>query len=488
MMGVGGLFIATILPFVLGYAWLNRWWRDAHPAARIGYGYLLGVLFVVALLWMTDWLTGSLWKFEYLVILLMAFTALAYFIPPPSFPISSPAREMREYSGWQKWVWWFFGVILVVRYGGLVLEVLLRPLFPWDAWMNWAPKAKTWFHLNELVPFVSNDQWESKSITEDARALGNPDAASYPSLVPLIQTWSALGLGTWRDNWINVPWVMCALAFFLAFYGQLRTLGFSPVAAMIPSYLLFSTPYLNTHVALAGYADLWMAAYYTSAVLAFASWSITGSRMQLALLLLMGIACVMTKRPGLVWALTLAPGMFLVLLPAKVRYLILGGVAVLALGVWLNGGLVIPWNGESLLVLNKERLSILSILDYDLRYHPVGEYFLKNLLYRDNWHLLGWAMLVLLPVAFVRALSSSRLLPFSVVVLIGLAFIFFVFFFTHYYRAAIDSTTINRAIFHIMPSLLSFVIITFGSFFLRENGSYASAIPKGSFSLPKGRH
>ena len=47
---------------------------------------------------------------------------------------------------WQKGVMTMLLALLAWRYLTIVQEMLLRPLYAWDAWMNWVPKAIVWFH------------------------------------------------------------------------------------------------------------------------------------------------------------------------------------------------------------------------------------------------------------------------------------------------------------------------------------------------------
>ncbi len=39
----------------------------------------------------------------------------------------------------------------------LGLDVLWQPLYPWDAWTQWATKARVWYELGRIVPFANAD-------------------------------------------------------------------------------------------------------------------------------------------------------------------------------------------------------------------------------------------------------------------------------------------------------------------------------------------
>ncbi len=133
----------------------------------------------------------------------------------------------------------------------MAAEVAWRPLYPWDAWVQWATKARVWYELGHLAPFVRADVW---------LAGGNGayfDASpNYPATVPLLQVWTCVALGRWDDSAMNWPWLAILVALVAAMYGALRGEGVAPLLALFGAYLLASLPLVDVHVALAGYADL----------------------------------------------------------------------------------------------------------------------------------------------------------------------------------------------------------------------------------------
>ena len=447
-----GWVVALILPLALGVAWLRVFWPDSNLALRWGYGYFLGVFIITGLLQLWGQL-GLEYSFGYLLSVFLLMWLLGLWFGRSNKGEKYSYTEKKQLV-WRRIVWWMFFLILVVRYEGLLIEVLLRPLFPWDAWMNWAPKAKTWFALGHWIDFVPVAEWPKESLTAGAYTLGNPEANKYPPLVPLIQTWTALGLGEWRDNWINMPWVMAAVALGLAFYGQLRINGVPSHIAMVATYLLLSMPYLNIHIALAGYADFWMAAYYTLATMSFINWL---SSRRLVFLGFMGVfllACIQTKLPGLAWACILLTSLAMTFVLK--RHVLWFGILVallLVLFVWIYGGgsVKIPYLG--IIAFTPDVIVFPGLGRFALHYHSGGRYFALNGLWRDNWHLLGWVLVVLMIPAFRTAYRNVKNYrgPW-LQLLMGVAFIFFVFLFTKHYRALVDSTTINRAWLHMLPA------------------------------------
>ena len=162
----------------------------------------------------------------------------------------------RGLDGRSRLLWFALLAWLALRSLLLFAEVATQPLYPWDAWMQWATKARVWFELKAWVPFVNTDAWLAAK-----GALYTDAAPTYPATVPLWQVWSSLALGRYDDAWMNLPWWFAAVAFGIAIYGALRRIEFGPLAALVGTWIVVSLPLADVHVALAGYADLPMAAY-----------------------------------------------------------------------------------------------------------------------------------------------------------------------------------------------------------------------------------
>ena len=111
----------------------------------------------------------------------------------------------------QRALWLALLAWIALRFGLLLVEATTRPLYPWDAWMQWATKARVWFELKAMVPFAPFDVWlpANGAVYFDA-------APHYPATVPLWQVWSALLIGRWDDAHTNLAWWCTAVAIGLA--------------------------------------------------------------------------------------------------------------------------------------------------------------------------------------------------------------------------------------------------------------------------------
>ena len=194
----------------------------------------------------------------------------------------------------------------------MAAEVAWRPLYPWDAWVQWATKARVWYELGHLAPFVRADVWLA-----GAGGAYFDASPNYPATVPLLQVWTCVALGRWDDSAMNWPWLAILLALASAMYGALRGEGVAPLLALFGAYLLASLPLVDAHVALAGYADLPMGAVYAMAAMAFYRWARRRDWRDAAVCMLLTIACPLIKTPGWSGPLTLIPGVVVVLLPRR---------------------------------------------------------------------------------------------------------------------------------------------------------------------------
>ena len=189
------------LPWVLGYAWVRalREFGATNPYVEWGYGHFLGILLLTLVMRLVGWVGAplSLGVLAPLVVVLVgAGTTFAYVRerrhrPVPAAALPIPDADPLAIRGLALIV----AVLLVLRTGTLAVDVLLRPLFPWDAWTQWATKARVWSGLHAFVPFIPWDVWLT-------RAPGYTDPAPhYPATIPLLQTWMTLALTMVDRRW-----------------------------------------------------------------------------------------------------------------------------------------------------------------------------------------------------------------------------------------------------------------------------------------------
>ena len=474
-MGIVTLALGLLLPCLLGVAVLAAV-RDTARAPDapgeiawiVGAGYLVGAFLLT--LWMRLLSVAGI-PFGAAAIgapLLLVTAALAYFAwrrhggTALAAALRSAARAFvapPDVAGATKLAWQLLLAWIALRYLLLALEVTWQPLYPWDAWIQWATKTRVWYEQGAIVPFARSVAWFAADggVWFDA-------SPEYPPTVPLLQVWACIALGRWDDVLMNWPWWQFSLALTLAVYGALRAEGLAALPALVGTFMVASLPLANVHVALAGYADLPMAAYYTAAVLAFLRWVRSRSLRDAAVALFLAVACTQIKVPGLVWALTLVPGVVVALLPRRgPRYVAIGFAATLF-------GLAVL--AQTSTVILNYRLH----LDFDPAWRALAEtHFLLA-----NWHLLWYAAIAAALLAW-RQLASPSLAPLTAVAAAGTLFLVVVFSFTNARLWVTEQTTINRATLHVAPLAAVFAVLAFRAFAARFAAlRTAEAAPAGA--------
>jgi hypothetical protein len=263
----------------------------------------------------------------------------------------------------------------------------------------------------------------------------------YPGTVPLLQVWTSLAIGRWDESLINAPWPALAVALGMAFYSQARRASAGAPQAMLFTYFLLSLPFLDVHVALAGGADLFVAAAYAMATMALWQWTRARQRADLALAALMAGACCAIKIEGMFWALTLVPAV-LVAVNRRVGFAAVGLLAASALGYLLFGPPDVKvWN-------------------YTLRteFTNVSLPVLQHLFIMDNWHLLWYGALAAIMLRYRRLLQID-IAPMTVALAGALGFVAVVFYFSSASGGVDNESLVNRLPLHMVPALVFYVLL-----------------------------
>jgi hypothetical protein len=342
---------------------------------------------------------------------------------------------------------------LAFRYVVLGLLVEWQPLYPWDAWIQWATKARVWYEEGRVAPFQGGAAWFAAG-----GAAWTDAAPGYPPTMPLLQAWTCIAIGRWDDSLMNWPWWQMSVALTLALYGALRSLEVPAIGALAGAFLVATLPLANVHVALAGYADLPMAAYYAGATLAFLRWTRLHSFRGAALAALLAIACTQIKVPGIIWALTIVPGFVVALFPRQ-------GLKLTAIGA---GALLFA------LAVLAQTHPVISNYELHLDFAPPWGAIVETHFLLGNWNLLWYGALVAAFLAW-RRLPSSELAPMTAIIAADALFLFVVFSFTGPRNWMTEQTTINRATLHAAPIACIFVVLAYRAFAARWIGARTRA-------------
>ncbi len=456
-----GIVTSLLLPWACGAVWVHWFLRKSgrwNYFLVAGHGYLLGIFLTTVLIrtWFSMGLPLNFWSIAG-VILATTLIGIAAICTQ-----AAPAGQTPIYSRLEKWelaAIALFLALILYRYTTILQELLLRPLFAWDAWMNWAPKAVVWYHYNALVPWVSVLDWLSSPANTLVYTAGAGEAWKYPETIPLLQLWGMMAMETSDHTFIYLPWFIAAFALGFALYGHLRLSGVSVVMSTLACYLLLNLPFINVHVALAGYADIWLTAAFGCAVFALHEWG-NHRRWQYGLMaLLLAVMCTQLKIPGIILG-SIVCLVFLssILTPKRRVWLILVAAFLACLLYVAYIGLDLSIPGVGRLAISVDGIVLPYIGQYKIAYHPVYEAIINTTLVMINWNLLWYLFTVLCLVTVVneRGFGVPSLVLRSI--LLTLLFILFVYFFTNRYIYAMDYTQVNRALIYTTPLLVFYIM------------------------------
>jgi|GEM_PF-889258 len=426
--------IALLLPWLTGAALLYAAAALTLPRTavhapgelcwRLGLGAFLGYWLVTCLMRLLA-LVGIPFGFIVIALPLLLITALAVFIgwrraPFLTLSLALPSPACGRGAGGEGGEdsasafaalptltrYFFFALLawLALRFGLLFFEVATRPLFPWEASVQWASKAHVYFGLKTLAPFGDSAAWLSSNLSGNLNSHVYLDnAPNLPITLPLLQAWMCVAIGEWNDVLMNLPWWGMLLALTLAVYGFMRSQSIGPFASLITAWLVASLPLLNTHVALAGLPDLPLAGTFTVAALSLVRWAHSRQWFDLSCALLLAFIAATLWPTAYLWLALLLPALVCILLPKSTRILALALPAVTVVG---------------LLALTQFGASLSPALA-NLHFDSDPDTWLSNFVTMENWHLLWLAALATLAIGFRESLHT-KIAPLSLIVWSGM--------------------------------------------------------------------
>ena len=346
---------------------------------------------------------------------------------------------------------WCLVALLAVHAWLMADEILLRPMYPWDAWAAWLLKPKAWMLGGHLDAFVGFDEW----LADASGTLRTAQTWSYPEALGRIAVWFASAWGDWNAGVVGAIWLALWIALLGGAFGGLRSLGLARDRAVIAAYALGSLPLLNVHVALAGYADLWIAALIAFACLAWMRGLETGARGSFVLAALFALLLPTVKLEGAIWLVLLAGSMLYAWMPLRLRRI------ALVLAPLIGAGVVAAYLLRLALVAPAlDRIGLTSDTDVLLAHAPavIGA-AADGLFSQYNWHLFWIAFALTLVVRFATLRQSAPLRFVGLFLLLGSAFLFALFVLTPAGKWAESYTAVNRLSLQIVPAMLVFAAL-----------------------------
>jgi hypothetical protein len=469
-MNIPLLIIALLLPWLGGYWWLGilarRYSRSPFSlCSQMGYGLFLGYSGLQGIVLGYDSLTGGV-AFLPIIAAITLITGLGgwlYVQSPRHFSAIGGKVDRITNSRAEAVLLWLFVAWTLLHLIFVAIEILYRPVFPWDAWLSWMYRAKAWYFSSEILLMDNPSTWVSGTGTATYNVAGH----SYPTFSPILALWSAMALGEWSETLVNLPVLFCGVALALAMFGQARDQGLPTWASALCAYLLLSIPLVGAHLALAGQADIWMAGFTGLGFIALLLGLLQRSAFQLTLALAMLALGLAVKMEGRVWLLC---AVLTAAVVARPRFIIglLAAAAILVLLGWIAGVTYIdlPLLGE--LGIKDGLLYLPFYGSYQVQQFELLDDYQKHFFESGTWHIF-WTVVVL-SAGLVIAKSSGRLrltlLSFYAVLF---AVHMVIFKFTAIGQWAEDGTVINRLPLHFAPALLFSVALIVGNWQVAGN-------------------
>ena len=450
------LLLALTLPWLGGFWWLcvlesRAEARAGDTARRLGYGLFAGFAAVQASVLLANAVSGQLdgWLVSAALIAITALGGLATFMVRNSL---EPAAEKPESSG-KQWLFWLFTGWACLHLLFVAVEIVHRPVFPWDAWLSWVYRAKAWYFSDAIFQLDHPTAWAAGKAT----AVYNVAGFHYPTFPSIITLWSAMALGEWSETLINLPTLMCGIALGLAMYGQVRGLGTPRWVGAGAAYLVLSIPLIGAHLSLAGQADIWMAAFTGLGFVALLRGLVFDQRLQQWTgLAFIGMGAA-TKVEGGVW---LIAGVLVWALVVKTRMTLLAiaaGTVITGIAVWQGITHVeLPVVGG--LGLAEGRLHIPLLGSYALQNFDLLDDYLENFFNSGTWHLL-WPVLVVGLAGLATAKDRQLKLTLAIFFLVAFLAQLLIFEGTEQGAWAEDWTAINRLPLHFAPALIFALVL-----------------------------
>lgn len=358
------------------------------------------------------------------------------------------ARAARQPSARMHPLLWGLPALLAIHAWLICGEVLLRPPYPWDAWAIWLLKPKAWMLDGRIGPFVDFARW----FADAGGTLRTADAWAYPEAVAHLAIWFAAAWGSWNAIAVNIAWFVLWLALLSGCHGHLRDLGLDRSRAMVATYALGSLPLLDVHVALAGYADLWIAVTLAFSCLYWLRWLERRRRGDLALALVFACLLPTIKLEGWAWLLILAGTMVYESMPLRMRRVAL--VLAPLIGIAVALACLMRWPPFSWLL---DRLDLGVDAATQIAHAPsVVAATATGLFAQYNWHLFWFAVALTLVLRRRVLLQSASLRVLGLFLLLGCGFLFMLFVLTPAGRWAESYTVVNRLGLQVVPAMLAF--------------------------------
>lgn len=179
---------------------------------------------------------------------------------------------------------------------------------------------------NPAIAWDTLWMWSSEANDQLSRALGNEPSltvsSSHPATVVLISLWHAYwSKGTFA---LYAPWGLAYIGILLTSLGLVHKLTKNAIASLGFTAVLASAPMIESHVALGGYADIWLFYGALLAISVAMLGNVTTNFTYLSFGALILISLAFLKNSGFASAIVIVLGIIFAGLAGRQRWITLG--------------------------------------------------------------------------------------------------------------------------------------------------------------------
>ncbi len=348
------------------------------------------------------------------------------------------------------------GLIIAGHYCLALVSHSIHDVFPWDAFTTWMYKSKAWVLDDHLTPVIGTIEWLSSQVTNSVPL----HASGYPDFVSVVAAWVSSLTGTWQPSAASLPWAAAGLAALLATWGLLLAAGMTTTLAFVGTFMLASLPLLDMHIALAGYADIWMTLYSGIGLASLVVWAATSrespSRKPITEpILWLGCALLLAgtqvKLEGSLWLIIGVVFIAIKLMEKRtLAWFCLISALLIASYISLSGSTAINLGPLGQWGVSSEKIYAGPLGDYNVRlYNPLNTYFETLFLQKSFAALIPLYCLAIIYLGCkrIKQITAPHLIMGGLIV-VSQGVIFGV---SGYSKFAEIQTATSRLIIHFLP-------------------------------------
>ena len=400
------------------------------------HAFFQGVFINIVLLNLLQLLNLS--NFKVITVVIIAFTFSLSMIVWHIIKLTAPIKKAPN-SVWSlATLFIVFICSLAVYWNGSTM-----PNLAWDSWSVWEGKADQWLAHGMSTKMNHLEAWMT-----DKESIFNI-SAHYPDGLSLLLFLPKL-MGA-NNGVVTLVLYLYAFAMMsLLLVARLRLFGAPVYLQLLLVLVLYTTPLINNHLMIQGYADIWIAMFVTLITLTFIDYH-EKDQFGLAVTLVCYLVTLpMIKLEGWVWLILFIISHALVVLfqhRNKAVFILLILTTLLILIIF--GGVNLQFEIGNL-IINSNRIEIFNLLNTNIQFNNISTNLIIGFFWQNNWSIL-WVGIPFLLFSFITKQHNQASQISHVFIILALMCFMFLFYFTEASQWAQDLTALNRIVLQLTP-------------------------------------